>query len=263
MGSVLGQALIASKTVKPEQVVVYDHGADKKHFHRGIRFVKNEQEVVDDANVIFLCVRPLEVVDVARGLRPLQPPLGKGAKKNQFPIIISIAAGVSLTSLQKYFGSYVIRIMPSYTQRVLAGPILYCRNDKTSPHTLEQMVQLMRFVGDPMEVPEKFLETATDLTGCSPAFWAYLLHVFIEEAARRGLPREVAERAAKLSMHASVQAFMNEKDLITVVDCVATPGGITREGVRVLEREFPKTMKRVFDATERKYRKLHQFLEGR
>jgi len=249
MGSVLGNALIACRVAKPAQLVIYDPAVTKNKLPRGITLVRDEQHVVDTADVVFLGVRPFDMEPLARKLK---------IKKNT--IFISIAAGVPLKTLQRYFGSNVMRIIPSYTQSIGAGPILYSVNKKFSPETVRVGLGILRSIGELEEIPESLLEVASDLTSCAPAFWAYLLHVFVEEAVRRGLSRDTANQIAKSSMSASAQTLLSEKNSIEVVDRVATPGGITREGINVLEREFPRTIKKVFNATQRKYKKLHGLL---
>ncbi len=250
MGSILGGALVESGCARPGEIVVFEKDRGKKRKLRQFALADSAQEVADRAKVVFVCVRPLEVREVAKSIV---------TKKNT--IIISIAAGVNLAILERMFGLPVMRVIPSYTQKALSGVLLYCHAKGLDRQSVGKILKLLKCIGEPIEVQEKLLEIATDLSSCSPAFWAYLAEAFIHEASRLGLPYAIAQRITTQSLLGTAKILVHESRLERIIDHVATPGGITREGIEALEKEFPYTVKEVFRVTGKKYSLLRHSLD--
>ncbi|MEW6610252.1 MAG: pyrroline-5-carboxylate reductase [Patescibacteria group bacterium] len=247
MGAVLGGALVDSGAVRARDMVVYDQDRTKRRLLKGARWTYSAQEVVDRARTVFLCVRPLDVAEVARSITV-----------HKDTIVISIAVGVRLSLLRRWFGNNVMRVIPSYTQKVRSGVLLYYHRKVVNQQGVKNIINLLKHTGDPIFVQEKLFEAATDLSSCSPAFWAYMVEAFVREATRLGLPRTTAQRIATQSLLGTAKILVQENDLTRVIDHVATPGGITREGVNALEQDFPATVKKVFLVTEKKYSSLRK-----
>ncbi|MFA4872820.1 MAG: pyrroline-5-carboxylate reductase dimerization domain-containing protein [Patescibacteria group bacterium] len=250
MGSILGSALVESGCARPGEIVVFEKDRRKRRILKQFALADSAQEVVDRAKVIFVCVRPLEVREVAKSIV---------IKKNT--IIISIAAGVNLAMLQRMFGRSVMRVIPSYTQKALSGVLLYCHAKGLSRQSVGEILKLLKCIGEPIQVPEKLLEIATDLSSCSPAFWAFMADTFVREATRLGLSNVLAQRITTMAMLGTSKILVQESHLERVIDHVATPGGITREGIEALEKEFPHTVKEIFRVTGKKYALLRKRIE--
>lgn len=250
MGSIVGCALAKSGAVRPQDVVIFDQNPAYRRRYKKFAWAVTAQEVVDRARIVFVCVRPLDVAEVARNIT---------VKSDT--VIVSIAAGVRLALLRPMFGKKVMRVIPSYTQKALSGVLLYCAVKGLSRRNVGSILKLLKRIGEPIEVREKLLEVATDLSSCSPAFWAYLVGAFIQEASRLGLPKVAAQCIATRAMLGTAKILAHEPHLERVIDAVATPGGITREGIKVLEKEFPHTVKEIFRKTGKKYSFLRKKVE--
>jgi pyrroline-5-carboxylate reductase len=84
---------------------------------------------------------------------------------------------------------------------------------------------------------------------------------FVREATRLGLSKVLAQRITTMAMLGTSKILVQESHLERVIDHVATPGGITREGIEVLEKEFPHTVKEIFRVTGKKYALLRKRIE--
>ena len=84
-----------------------------------VRTTADAREVAKTARVIFLAVRPQDVAALAADVKPLL-----SAKT----LLVSIAAGKSLATLRKLFGSKVrlIRVMPNLALRAKEGMCAIC-----------------------------------------------------------------------------------------------------------------------------------------
>ena len=85
----------------------------------GIKTLKNNEEVADLCDVIFLAVKPQDLYDVIE-------PISKTFSEEK--IVISLAAGISISTLQKWIFDCkkIIRIMPNTPVNLGRGLIGYC-----------------------------------------------------------------------------------------------------------------------------------------
>ncbi len=246
MASVLANSLIATRAVAPNQIYIHTRTWKSKTFPKGANLIKDAQKVVDEADIIFVCTRPQDV-----------PAMAKMIKLVPSKVIISIAAGLPIKTLQKLFAStQILRILPGYSQKAAAGAILYQPQKKLNRQRLATALALLGHIGKPVKITESKFNVASDLSGCGPAFWAFMLNQFIKTAVRHGLNFATARELALQTFFGTAQGFKTEKNLEDVVDEVATPGGITREGIKVLEKHFPKMADEIFKKTLAKYNKI-------
>jgi pyrroline-5-carboxylate reductase len=250
MGSLLGNALVNSGAISGQNLYINDIALlNPERLPEGVKVVKTPQEAINQSDMVFICVKPTEVISLIKDL---------GFDSNK--LVVSIAVGVTLSQLSKHVGDQVIRIIPSYTQKVFQGIILYAAHENLKTDKLSRILSLLNLVGHPLLLDESKFELAADVSSCAPAFWAFMLDTVIQEAVTRGLPKEIAGEIALQTLIGSSQAFLKENDLASVPQQVATPGGITAEGMEVLKAHFPDLIKQVFDRTLAKYDKLSQIL---
>jgi pyrroline-5-carboxylate reductase len=85
---------------------------------------------------------------------------------------------------------------------------------------------------------EGLLDAVTALSGCGPAFVYRFIDALARAGAVLGLPPEQAERLALATVEgAGALAAAAEVSPAVLADRVASPGGSTREGLDVLDRD--------------------------
>jgi pyrroline-5-carboxylate reductase len=139
-----------------------------------------------EAEVVVLAVKPQVMPAIRDGLRD--------TLQRQRPLLISIAAGVRLDQLERWFGALpIVRCMPNTPALIGAGATGLCANARVSPpqraqaqHVLDA-AGLTRWIDD-----EAWMDTVTALSGSGPAYFFALVEALEDAAAAQGLPRDTA-----------------------------------------------------------------------
>ena len=91
-------------------------------------------------------------------------------------------------------------------------------------------------MGDTVRVVERYMNAVTALSGSGPAFVYEALEAMIEGGLEAGLPKEMAKKLAEGTMLGSIKTVVKtKKSPEELVSMVASPGGTTVAGLRMLE----------------------------
>ena len=180
------------------------------------------------ADGAIVAVKPGDVDDACRALADA----GVGR-------VLSIAAGVTLTSLESSLGAGVpvVRAMPNTPALVGAGAAAIAGGSSASDADLDWAEGLLSAVGTVVRVPERLLDAVTGLSGSGPAYVFLVAEALIEGGVLAGLPRDVAVDAGHPDP-ARARARMLAESGSTPEELraqVTSPGGTTAAGLRALE----------------------------
>lgn len=185
--------------------------------------------VVDRSDLIVLAVKPQQFEGVATELR---------GKINSRQLLVSIAAGVRLATLAKWFGQElrIVRVMPNTPCLVGQGASAYSLGQYATADDGALVGQLLGALGSAWLVDEKLLDAVTGLAGSGPAFVYVMIETLSDAGVRMGLPRNIAaEMAAKTVRGAAEMVLATGEHPAVLKDRVASPGGTTIAGLQVLE----------------------------
>jgi len=190
--------------------------------------------VAEGTDVLFICVKPLQVRDV---LKEIQDVLKPGA------LLVSISGCVSLAQLEDWTLGKVrcIRVIPSVTSEQKSGISLVTWGDNLTAEEKGKVLKLFNAISRGVEVDEDNLEACTNLTSCGPALIVAMMKEFVEAAVRTGcIEPSLAEYLVKETLIGT--AALLEKGSLSfegVIRRVATRGGATEEGVKVFHAQLP------------------------
>src|SRR5690606_34610068 len=114
---------------------------------------------------------------------------------------------------------------------------------------------LLGHISTPLTIAEEYTRVTSDLSSCGPAFLAFFIHSFVDAAVEMtGIPFEEATRLAS-------QMVLGTGKLLTsggftaesLASRVAVPGGITAEGLRLLDHEMQGVFHQLIRITHAKY----------
>jgi pyrroline-5-carboxylate reductase len=185
--------------------------------------------VAAQSDLIFLAVKPQQMADVATGLR------GKIGPKT---LVVSIAAGVRLASLAKWFGQdlRIVRVMPNTPCLIGQGVCAYSLGERATPDDGALVGRLLASLGSAWQVEEKLLDAVTGLAGSGPAFVYVIVEALGDAGVRMGLPRNMAAAmAAQTVRGAAGMVLATDEHPAVLKDRVASPGGTTIAGLQALE----------------------------
>lgn len=196
----------------------------------GLRTVTENVELVEQSDVVVLCVKP--------GIVPKALSDLTGKTDLSRPLWISIAAGVTVGSLESVLpaGARIIRAMPNTPALVGEGATAYFTNADTRDEEGETAEQLFSAVGLTWRTrDEEQLNAVTGLSGSGPAYVFLFLEGLIAAGIAEGLPAEAAEKLAFQTVYGAAKlALQDERDPATLRKQVSSPGGTTVAGLAEL-----------------------------
>lgn len=196
----------------------------------GAKPIEDNAEVVSQADVVVLAVKPGFVTSV---LEDLDPSLGAR------PLWISIAAGVPLDKLQSALpaGARIVRTMPNTPALVGAGATAYFPAATVSEAEIQLTEAILEATGWCWRAPnEGLLDAVTGLSGSGPAYVFLILEALADAGVRQGLPRDAAQAlATRTVLGAAKLALETGTHPGQLKDQVTSPGGTTIAGLEQLE----------------------------
>lgn len=180
-------------------------------------------------DLLVLAMKPQQLADVAA------TPFGSCSPR----LLVSVLAGVDCATLAARFDAqHVVRLMPNLPVAIGQGVSLL-QTESTDPGVRAEVEALARPLGavEWIEDPALF-DAATALAGSGPGFLFKVIAALAEAGRRLGLDGEQAARMARATVAGSAaMAAQSAEDIATLAQRVASPGGSTREGYAVLDRE--------------------------
>jgi pyrroline-5-carboxylate reductase len=232
MGEALIRGLITASVLRPEQLYVHDVIASRLDYLKtnySVHGASTIAEVAGHCEVLILAVKPQVMPRVMEELR---------THMGHRPLIISIAAGISLETLCLSLppGTPVIRVMPNTPALVLQGVSALSRGPGVTSEHMDRAMTLFRAVGSALEVEEKWMDAVTGLSGSGPAYFLLLIEGLIDAGVLMGLPRPVArELVVQTALGSAGMVLETGKHPAELKDMITSPGGTTISGLKVLE----------------------------
>ncbi len=150
-------------------------------------------------------------------------------------VLVSILAGADLPTLRARFpvAGAIVRAMPNTPVAIGRGVVGLAGDDSPAVDTLMAPLGLVARVPD-----ETLFEALTALSGCGPAFLFRFVDALAAAGARLGVDPALAARLAIATVDgAAGLAAASSESPAQLADRVASPGGMTRQGLDVLDRD--------------------------
>ena len=202
--------------------------------------------------LVLLGVKPQKLGEAAPALAPALDPE---------TILISILAGVEQTALRSNFPAprTILRAMPNTPVKLGKGAIsLFSDNpDEAARGEVTELMAALGAVG--WIEDEASFHLISALTASGPAFVFRFIHALAAGAESLGLAPDQAKRLAVATVEGAASlAAASGEDLGELADRVASPAGMTRKGLDVLDEDgrLGRLVREALDAAERRSREL-------
>lgn len=232
MGLAYAEAIAKSDYLKDKDLMISDNAPEKtKELKKRSHFDVYEDltECVDQADIIFIAVKPYHSDELFATLKPL---MVRGQ------IVISIMAGVTIESMQQGLGiKKVVRAMPNLPAQVGKGLTTFTASDDVSRLELATVKNLLDTTGRSVQLDsENDIDASTGISGSGPAYVFYFMQSMLEAALKMGFSDYDSKVLVSTTFEGAVELFRrNNLTPNKWMDRVASKGGTTRAALDSME----------------------------
>lgn len=184
---------------------------------------------------------------------------------NGTTLFVSIAAGTSIATFEAALGDRtpIVRTMPNTPAMVGRGITGICANAHAGAHGLALAHELMRAVGQVVELEdESQIDAVTAVSGSGPAYVFLLIEAMAAAGVAQGLSEPVAMQLARATVCGAGELAHQSHDPASQLRInVTSPGGTTAAALAVLmdpQTGFPPLLQRAVKAAADRGRELGQ-----
>lgn len=185
--------------------------------------------LLQDEDLVIIAVKPQSFAELCAELR------GLIAKKT---IVLSIMAGVSIEKVKNGLGvKKVARAMPNLGARVGKSMTVWTCSRSLSAGEQRQIKSILRLLGKEMFVKdESIVNKATAVSGSGPGFFFYFVESWLKAVIGLGFDKKMAEEVLLAVIDGANDILQKEKNTSCLKAQVASKGGTTEAGLKVLEK---------------------------
>lgn len=232
MGSAIIKGLTETESVYPENITLSDKEKNKTlDFLRNyplINFSSNTENA-KNSKYLIIAVKPHQYNSVLNEIKEFI---------NENTVIISIAAGITISDLKYVLGNSVktVRTMPNTPAMINEGMTAVSFDVNITDSERDTVLNIFNSIGKTEVFEEKFMDFIPALSGSSPAYVFMMIEAMADAAVLSGISRDKAYKMAAQSILGAAKLFLNSgKHPGELKDMVCSPGGTTIEAVSVLE----------------------------
>lgn len=259
MGEVLIRGLIQSGKVKASDIIASDVNRGRMQYISdtyGVRTTTSNVEVVESASIVIIAVKPQNIDDLLDEL---------SHSSHEGHLFISIVAGITTERLaaKMHHKSGIIRVMPNAPASVLAGIAALYPGRNISPEDLQRATSIFECVGRTVVIRnESLMDVVTGLSGSGPAFVFLVIESLSDAGVQLGISRKESSLLAAQTVYGAAKMLLETgRHPSELKDIVATPGGTTFAGLKMLEKgNFRSTIMDAVEAATARSRELGELL---
>ncbi len=181
------------------------------------------RELAGESDVVLLAVKPAALDTVAEELG------------GEAPALLSVLAVTPTARIAEAFpGVPILRVMPNQPVEVRRGVLCHVPTVGMSAELHGELLDLLRPLGDLVELDESQIDAAMAIMSSSPAYIALVAEALARGGEREGLDSELAGELVAGAL-AGTAELLRRRDPATIRDVVAPPGGATEAGLAQLE----------------------------
>ncbi len=198
----------------------------------GVSTFAENRHAAAEADVLVLAVKP-------QVMPAIQGDLRETLQRNR-PLLISIAAGVRLDQIERWFGALpIVRCMPNTPSLIGAGATGLCANARVTAPQRAQAQQILDAAGITRWIDDEAqMDTVTGIAGSAPAYFFAIVEALEDAAVAQGLNRETARALAAQTCLGAGQMMVESGDAPAELrKRVTSPNGTTQAALESLQRD--------------------------
>lgn len=235
MAEAIVRGLIHRKVAPPESITMLNRSNQERLAHLesayGIKMGRSDAEKESSlisASVIVLAMKPKDAGEALKALGP---------KLNQEQLIVSVIAGLSISTIQALLGykAPIARTMPNTSSSIGFGATGISFSGEVNETQTAQVLKMFEAVGTVQVIPEEQMEILTGVSGSGPAYIYYMMEAMIEAGIEGGLSVEQA-RELTVQTVLGAAAMMKEtgEEPAKLRKDITSPNGSTQAALETL-----------------------------
>ncbi|TKG89071.1 pyrroline-5-carboxylate reductase [Puteibacter caeruleilacunae] len=232
LGGAIAQGLVKSGLIKAENITVTRRRLPLIENLRemGINTMSDNEAAVESADIIFLAIKPYQIVDILRDIK---------GKLSADKTLVSVVAGVGLDVIEKEIGSEIplFRAMPNTAISLQESMTCISFNPQWSDRK-DDVVKLFDQLGETAVIAEELMSAATVLGSCGIAFALRFIRAAMQGGIEIGFGAEMAQLITAQTVKGAAELVKKTKHHPErEIDKVTTPRGITISGLNEMEHK--------------------------
>ncbi|WP_102026144.1 pyrroline-5-carboxylate reductase ProI [Salirhabdus sp. Marseille-P4669] len=226
--------IVHKEYVKPEQIYVTNKENQEtlKNLRNrfGVHCTNNKQEVIENADVIILSMKPKDAIEALHSIKPY-------VNANQ--LMVSVLAGISSSLIERELDLTVpvVRAIPNTSAAIGFSATAIAAGKYAKEQHMDVVKTLFRTIGTTTIVEEEDLHTVTGLSGSGPAYIYYLVEAMEHAARDAGLNPTVSKELIVQTLVGAAEMLKTSKDHPSVLrKKITSPGGTTQAGLETLQK---------------------------
>ena len=251
MAQAMVRGMVMSGKHEAESMMISD--LELKENTLGLKMTTDNCEVAKFADVLILAVKPHQYKAVVHEIQ---------SYLKSTSIIVSIAAGLTIATLESYFDRSdsikLMRTMPNTPAMIGAGMTAMMPNANLTIKEIKLVCHLFDSFGRTEIVAEELIEAVIVTSGSAPAYIYMMIEAMIEGGMNEGMTREMATTFVCQAMTGAAGMVMETGiDPNDLRDAVCSPGGTTIQAVECLQdNDFGEIVKRAMKACADRSREM-------
>lgn len=196
-----------------------------------VQTTQDNNQAVSAADIVVLAVKPQAMQQVAEAMQD--------AVQAQKPLIISIAAGIEMNSLDQWLGGdlAIVRCMPNTPSLVQKGATALFANTAVTTAQRQQADQILAAIGIALWVDDEAkLDAVTAVSGSGPAYFFLLMESMQAAGEALGLSKQEANQLTlQTALGAAEMAINSDVDTAELRRRVTSPNGTTEAAINSFE----------------------------
>ncbi|MGB1042548.1 MAG: pyrroline-5-carboxylate reductase [Tenacibaculum sp.] len=201
----------------------------KKYSETGVLVSSNNKEVIKNATIVLLCVKPQKTAHVLTEL----------ADDITNQTIISTVTGISLLELKAIIKKEIplFRAMPN-TAAAIKQSMTCISSIDSDENQKEKVDNIFKNLGETVFIEDELMASATVLAASGIAFALRYLRAAMQGGIEIGFNSELAQKITAQTIKGAAELILqNGNHPESEIDKVTTPQGITITGLNKMEQE--------------------------
>jgi pyrroline-5-carboxylate reductase len=178
-----------------------------------------------EADLVVLGVKPYQILELLTDIGPHTQPTAT---------IVSIAAGITLESMEAVWPGAVVRCMPNTPSQVGKGVTGVSRGSRVSDEQASSVEAVFHTVGDVVVVDESAINALSSISGSGPAFVYFFIERFMDVALEYGFTPDQAATMVQGTFSGAMNLLEHTGQTPGELrEAVTSPGGSTAAALEV------------------------------